>query len=75
MFSADTLIEEVIAARPDAASVFEKHGLGCASCLAAGMESISSAAQVHDISVGTLLTELNALDIDDDPGGGPLDGR
>jgi len=73
VFSAHTLIEDVISAHPDAASVFERHGLGCASCLAAGMESISSAALVHDVSLDELLAELNALETDDDPGRGVLD--
>jgi len=75
MFSADTLIEDVISAHPDAADVFERHGLGCASCLAAGMESIAAAARVHDISLPDLLADLNALDADHDLRGGVLDGR
>jgi hybrid cluster-associated redox disulfide protein len=62
-FSPETLIKDVIAAHPDAAAVFERHGLACASCLAASMESISSAARVHDISLDELLLDLNQLDL------------
>jgi len=65
---ADMLIKDVIASHPDAAAVFEKHGLGCASCLAAGMESVSAVASVHDVSLEVLLSELSVLYGDDDPG-------
>jgi hybrid cluster-associated redox disulfide protein len=63
MFTAETLIRDVIAAHPDAAAIFEKHGLACASCLAASMESVSSAAHVHEISLESLLSDLNKLDL------------
>jgi len=65
---ADTLIKDVIASHPDAAAVFERHGLGCASCLAAGMESVSAVASVHDVPLAVLLAELSVLYADDDPG-------
>jgi hybrid cluster-associated redox disulfide protein len=65
---ADMLIKDVISSHPDAAVVFEKHGLGCASCLAAGMESVSDVAAVHDVSLEVLLGELGALYRDDEPG-------
>jgi len=65
---ADMLIKDVIALHPDAAAVFEKHGLGCGSCLAAGMESVSAVAAVHDVPLVTLLSELGVLFEDDDLG-------
>ena len=45
----------------EAAAVFERHGLGCASCLAAEMETLSSVATMHDISEDGLIEDLNAL--------------
>jgi hybrid cluster-associated redox disulfide protein len=60
-FTVDTLIRDVLIAHPDAADVFERHGLACPSCLAAGMESISAVASMHDVSVHALLAELNDL--------------
>ncbi len=74
LFSEDTLIKDVIAARPQAAQVFEKHGLGCASCLAAEMESLSQAAHIHEVSLGALLSDLNALENGDYPRTEPRDG-
>lgn len=68
---ADMLIKDVIASHPGAAAVFERHGLGCASCLAAGMESVSAVASVHDVPVEALVAELSALHDNDDPGREP----
>ncbi|NTU72531.1 MAG: DUF1858 domain-containing protein [Coriobacteriia bacterium] len=69
-FSIDTLIKDIIAVHPDAADVFERHGLGCAHCLAASMETLAQAAVVHDISAQVLLAELN--DLDEPVSGGEL---
>jgi hybrid cluster-associated redox disulfide protein len=63
------LISDVIALCPDAVTVLERHGLGCAACLAAGMESLSSVATVHDVSLETLIKELNRSS--DEPSGEP----
>jgi hybrid cluster-associated redox disulfide protein len=60
-FTTDTLIRDVLIAHPEAADVFDRHGLACPSCLAAGMESISAVASMHDVSVAALLAELNDL--------------
>ena len=58
--TADTLISEVLADHPDAAEVFSRFGLGCPSCFAASMETVSAVASMHDVSVESLLSELNA---------------
>ncbi len=60
-FTSDTLIQEVLVSCPDAADVFERHGLACPSCLAAGMENVAAVASMHDVSVSLLLAELNDL--------------
>lgn len=59
--TADMLISEVLASHPEAAIVFERHGLSCGACLAAGMETVSAVASVHDVSVSALLSEINEL--------------
>ena len=63
-FTEDMLIRDVLVSRPDAAGVFERHGLACASCLAAGMESVAAVASMHEVSVAALLAELNELPAD-----------
>jgi hybrid cluster-associated redox disulfide protein len=60
-YTRDTLIREVLTAHSDAATVFERHGLACAACLGADMESLSSVATMHDIPLADLLSDLNAL--------------
>ena len=60
-FTPDTLIKDVLISHPDAAEVFDRHGLGCPSCLAAGMESVAAVASMHEVSVIVLLAELNKL--------------
>lgn len=57
------LIRDVLVSHPQAADVFDRHGLACASCLAAGMETVSAVASMHEVSVDALLIELNALPI------------
>ena len=59
--TADTLIQDVLVKNPEAALVFDRHGLACASCFASSMETISAVASMHDVSVDELLDELNAL--------------
>lgn len=60
-YTRDTLIREVLTAHAEAASVFEKHGLACAACLGADMETLSSVATMHEIPLADLLADLNAL--------------
>jgi hybrid cluster-associated redox disulfide protein len=60
-FTPDTLIREILVSSPDAATIFERHGLACASCLAAGMESVAAVASMHDVPTDALLAELNDL--------------
>jgi hybrid cluster-associated redox disulfide protein len=55
------MIREVLVGHPEAADVFERHGLACASCLASGMDTVSAVALMHDVPVDALLEELNQL--------------
>jgi hybrid cluster-associated redox disulfide protein len=59
----DMLIRDVLVSHPQAAEVFERHGLACAGCLASGMESVSAVASMHEVSVDALLAELNSLPV------------
>lgn len=61
----DMLIRDVLTAEPRSAAVFERFGLGCPSCLAAGMESLAAAASVHDVRLEELLNELRAIGASD----------
>ena len=58
----DMLISDVLASDPHAARVFTSLGLGCPSCLGAGMDTLSSVANMHDVPLETLLEALDSLD-------------
>lgn len=58
-FTEGTLIRDLIAASPAAAVVLERNGLGCASCLAAGLDTVASAASAHQLDAAALLHEIN----------------
>ncbi len=60
-FTPDTLIRDVLTSHPEASAVFERLGLGCAACLGADLETLRSVSSMHDVSLETLLAELNAL--------------
>jgi len=55
------LISDVLASCPGAADVFARHGLGCASCIAASMESLSAVATAHDVPLDLLMNDLALL--------------
>ncbi len=61
-YTPDMLIRDVLVSEEGVRAVFENHGLGCAHCMAAEMETLRSVATMHDISVEVLLADLNALD-------------
>jgi hybrid cluster-associated redox disulfide protein len=60
-YTGDMPIKDVLTSLPGAARVFEAHGLGCAGCLAAELETLDSVAVMHDIAVDDLLRDLNRL--------------
>ncbi len=57
----DMLIRDVLTAHPEVTAIFEQHGLGCPSCLAADMDTLASVASMHDIELGVLMDDLNGL--------------
>lgn len=58
--TADMVISDVLASQPASAEVFGRLGLGCPSCFAASMETLSTVASMHEVPVDVLLAELNA---------------
>jgi hybrid cluster-associated redox disulfide protein len=61
VYTSDMLIRDVLVSHEGAVEVFSRHGLSCATCLAADMETLSSVATMHEISVDVLIDDLNAL--------------
>lgn len=60
-YSSDMLIKDVLTSHPGVPAVFEKHGLGCAACMGAEMETLRAVAVMHDIPVDVLMADLDAL--------------
>ena len=60
LITKDTKIAEVIEMCPDAADIFDKHGMGCFACMAASAETVEEGALMHDIDVQAIVDELNA---------------
>jgi hypothetical protein len=58
-FTESTLIKDPVAASPAAAAVLERNRLGCASCLAAGLDTVASAASAHELDAAASLGEIN----------------
>jgi hybrid cluster-associated redox disulfide protein len=61
MIDGKTPIEEVLARYPEAASVFDEFGLGCAGCKAALFENIEQGARIHGVKVEDLVEGLNKI--------------
>jgi hybrid cluster-associated redox disulfide protein len=60
-YTRDMVIRDVLCSHESAAAVFDRHGLACAVCLGAEMETLESVASMHDIPVDRLIEDLNAL--------------
>jgi hybrid cluster-associated redox disulfide protein len=60
-YTRDMLIKDVLTSHAGVGAVFEQHGLGCAACLGAEMETLASVALMHDISADVLIADLDAL--------------
>ncbi|MFA5843639.1 MAG: DUF1858 domain-containing protein [Coriobacteriia bacterium] len=56
--SGSTTIAELLAARPGAAAVLSRHGLGCAACMAAEADTVAEAADMHSVPLDMLLEQL-----------------
>ncbi|WP_026893588.1 DUF1858 domain-containing protein [Clostridiisalibacter paucivorans] len=56
----DMLIGELLKAKPEAAQILMRYGMGCVGCPSAQMESLEEASLVHGIKLDELLKELNS---------------
>ena len=53
------LVCQVLELHPEFENIFMAHGLNCAGCPGASMESIREAAEGHGIDMNALLDDLN----------------
>jgi hybrid cluster-associated redox disulfide protein len=55
----DTMIAEVLKAKPQAAGIFFAYGMPCLGCSVGLNESVEAAASVHGANLDELLIKLN----------------
>jgi hybrid cluster-associated redox disulfide protein len=65
---ADSTVQAVLDARPDAARVLLRHGMACVGCTMAPFETMAEAAREYGVDLPSLLRELRRLP---DSGGSP----
>lgn len=53
-------VEELLKARPGAASVLRRHGMACVGCAMAPFETLAEAAREYRVHLGSILEELRA---------------
>ena len=56
--TADSTIYDLLQAKPEAAQVFFKFGMGCVGCAIANGETIKQAAAAHGVPLGEMLSAL-----------------
>ncbi len=61
MITKDSKIIDVIREIPEAATIFERFGMGCVGCMGMTSETIEKGAKMHRISIEKLLNELNKI--------------
>ncbi|MDP2211983.1 MAG: DUF1858 domain-containing protein [Candidatus Aquicultor sp.] len=64
-FSKDMLIEDALTAHPKALDIFLKYDMVCVGCLASSVESLENGANMHNVSIEDLVSELNGLVVDE----------
>lgn len=60
-YTRDMVISDVLTSHQGVCEVFERHGLACAHCIGAEMETLAAVAAMHEIDVDVLLADLNEL--------------
>lgn len=61
-FTGDEIISDILDKLPEAAEIFQAHGLGCAGCGAGAFESLRDGARAHGFEekeVLILIEDLN----------------
>ena len=59
-------VAEVLSHDPRTAEVFLKHRMACVGCAIAPFETLADVAEIYNVSIEKLLTELTSIH---DPGG------
>ncbi len=55
----DTLIDELIRQYPGICKILERYNMLCSECVLAPTSTVEDAAEMHNLSLKTLLTEIS----------------
>lgn len=61
MITKEMKIGDIIRQHPATIKVFSRHRLECLECQIADLETLEHGADIHNISIDTLLEELNRV--------------
>ncbi|EQK41737.1 DUF1858 domain-containing protein [Paraclostridium bifermentans] len=59
MITKDTIIADIVKAKPNAAQILMSYGMGCIGCPSAQMEKLEQACEIHGLDLEKILKELN----------------
>ena len=59
MITKDTIIADIIKAKPNAAQILMNYGMWCIGCPSAQMEKLEQACEIHGLDLEKILKELN----------------
>ena len=57
----DTLIADIVRIYPASLEVFEKHNMGCTSCMGLQSESLEKGCLMHGLNVDDIIKEFKKL--------------
>ncbi len=60
MFTKETIIDEILKTKPEAAEHLLAMGMHCLGCPASRAETLEEACEVHGVEVDELLIKLNS---------------
>lgn len=61
-FTKDSLIGDILKAKPASGGVFMSFGMPCIGCMVALEETVGQAAEHHGIDLAQLLDKINSLE-------------
>ncbi|MDK2565033.1 DUF1858 domain-containing protein [Romboutsia sedimentorum] len=61
MITKDTIIADIIKAKPNAAQILMSYGMGCIGCPSAQMERLEQACEIHGLNLEEIIEKLNEV--------------
>lgn len=59
MITKDSIIADIVKAKPNAPQILMSFGMGCIGCPSAQMETLEQACEIHGLDLEEVLNKLN----------------